>query len=194
MLEELFSSRARADVLALLFLNSTDRFYQRQIAELTGLPIRAVQREVEKLCTLELLIREENGNRIYYRANERAAVFPDLKRLVMKTRGPAYQLQQALQGAESIKLAFIYGSFASGEETAASDLDLFVVGGIPGRRLSALMREASDTLGREINTYLTSSEECRRKVTEGDSFVQNVLSQPKVFIIGDEQELRALAA
>lgn len=194
MLEELFSSRARADVLALLFLNSRDRFYQRQIAELTGLPIRAVQREVEKLCTLELLIREENGNRIYYRANERAAVFPDLKRLVMKTRGPAYQLQQALQGAESIKLAFIYGSFASGEETAASDLDLFVVGGIPGRRLSALMREASDTLGREINTYLTSSEECRRKVTEGDSFVQNVLSQPKVFIIGDEQELRALAA
>lgn len=194
MLEELFSSRARADVLALLFLNSTDRFYQRQIAELTGLPIRAVQREVEKLCTLELLIREENGNRIYYRANERAAVFPDLKRLVMKTRGPAYQLQQALQGAESIKLAFIYGSFASGEETAASDLDLFVVGGIPGRRLSALMREASDTLGREINTYLTSSEECRRKVTEGDSFVQNVLSQPKVFIIGDELELRALAA
>jgi predicted nucleotidyltransferase len=194
MLEELFSSRARADVLALLFLNSRDRFYQRQIAELTGLPIRAVQREVEKLCTLELLIREENGNRIYYRANERAAVFPDLKRLVIKTRGPAYQLRQALQGAESIKLAFIYGSFASGEETAASDLDLFVVGGIPGRRLSALMREASDTLGREINTYLTSSEECRRKVTEGDSFVQNVLSQPKVFIIGDEQELRALAA
>jgi predicted nucleotidyltransferase len=194
MLEELFSSRARADVLALLFLNSRDRFYQRQIAELTGLPIRAVQREVEKLCTLELLIREENGNRIYYRANERAAVFPDLKRLVIKTRGPAYQLRQALQGAESIKLAFIYGSFASGEETAASDLDLFVVGGIPGRRLSALMREASDTLGREINTYLTSSEECRRKVTEGDSFVQNVLSQPKVFIIGDEKELRALAA
>jgi predicted nucleotidyltransferase len=194
MLEELFSSRARADVLALLFLNSRDRFYQRQIAELTGLPIRAVQREVEKLCTLELLIREENGNRIYYRANERAAVFPDLKRLVIKTRGPAYQLQQALQSAESIKLAFIYGSFASGEETAASDLDLFVVGGIPGRRLSALMRGASDTLGREINTYLASSEEYRRKVTEGDSFVQNVLSQPKVFIIGDEQELRALAA
>jgi predicted nucleotidyltransferase len=194
MLEELFSSKARAEVLALLFLNSTERFYQRQIAELTGLPIRAVQREVEKFSSLDLLTREENGNRIYYRANERAAIFPELKRLVMKTRGPAYQLRQTLQGDESIALAFIYGSWASGNETATSDLDLFVVGNLSGRRLSALMRGTRSSLGREINTYLVTPEEYRTKVTVDDDFLLGVFNQPKVFIIGDEEKLRALSA
>ena len=193
MLEELFSSKARADVLAFLLLNSARKFYQRQIAELTGLPIRAVQREVERLCGLGLLIREENGNRVYYRVNERASIFPELKRLVLKTRGPANQLRQALQ-AENIRLAFVYGSFATGEESAMSDLDLFVVGDITSRRLSALTREVRDLLGREINTYLVTSEEYREKALQGDSFVQNVLSHPKVFIIGDEETLRTLAA
>jgi predicted nucleotidyltransferase len=194
MLEELFSSKARAEVLALLFLNSTERFYQRQIAELTGLPIRAVQREVEKFSSLDLVTREENGNRIYYRANERAAIFPELKRLVMKTRGPAYQLRQTLQDDESIALAFIYGSWASGNETATSDLDLFVVGNLSGRRLSALMRGTRSILGREINTYLVTPEEYRTKVTVDDDFLRGVFNQPKVFIIGDEEKLRALSA
>jgi hypothetical protein len=70
----------------------------------------------------------------------------------------------------------------------------FVVGNVSGRRLSALMRGTHDVLGREINTYLVTVEEYWRKVTAGDSFVQSVLSQPKVFIIGDEETLRALAA
>jgi DNA-binding transcriptional ArsR family regulator len=81
-----FSPQKRGPRFSRCFLNSTERFYQWQIAELTGLPIRAVQRAVEKFSSLGLLTREENGDRIYYRANERAAIFPELKRLVLKTK------------------------------------------------------------------------------------------------------------
>ena len=49
MLDELFSSKARIEILKLFIFNPKDRFYQRQISLETKQPIRAVQREVEKL-------------------------------------------------------------------------------------------------------------------------------------------------
>jgi predicted nucleotidyltransferase len=193
MLEQLFSSAARAKVLTLLLLNAADRFYQRQIAELTGLPIRAVQREVERLTHIEVLQRTDEGNRAYYQVNRDSFLFPELKGLVLKTAGLARLLNKALADSDAVRLAFVYGSYASGQETAASDVDLFVVGTITGRQLSALLRTFRDTMGREVNAYLATPEEFRQKVQGHDSFVQNVLNNPKVFIVGDEETLRTLA-
>lgn len=194
MLEQLFSSTARAKVLTLLLLNATDRFYQRQIAELTGLPVRAVQREVERLTRIGVLQRTDEGNRAYYQAVRDFFLFPELKGLVLKTAGLVRLLEHALTDSNAVRLAFVYGSYASGEETAASDVDLFVVGTTSGRQLSALLRASRDTLGREVNTYLVTPEEFRQRVQGRDSFVQNVLNNPKVFIVGDEETLRTLVA
>ncbi|MEJ5199003.1 MAG: hypothetical protein WHX53_08775, partial [Anaerolineae bacterium] len=69
MLESLFSSRARVKVLSLLLLNPESSFYLRQISRLTQLPIRAVQREVERLLALGLLKRSESGNQVHYQVD-----------------------------------------------------------------------------------------------------------------------------
>jgi len=194
MLELLFSSTARVKVLALLLLNPETSFYQREISVLTGLPIRAVQREVERLQTLGLLTSFTRGNQVHYQVNRDFFLFPELKSIFLKTVGLTALLGDALKEAENIALAFIYGSYAADQESTASDIDLLVVGTLSSRALHTTLQEAEKVVHREINYTLFSPEEFRTRAQTGNGFLHNVLTGPKLFLIGDENALRALVA
>ncbi|MGA9348320.1 MAG: nucleotidyltransferase domain-containing protein [Anaerolineae bacterium] len=194
MLELLFSSTARVKVLALLLLNPETSFYQREISALTGLPIRAIQREVERLQALGLLTSFTRGNQVHYQVNRDFFLFPELKSIFLKTVGLTALLGNALKEAENITLAFMYGSYAADQESTASDIDLLVVGTISSRTLHTTLQEAEKLTHREINYTLFSPEEFRTRAQTGNGFLRNVLTAPKLFLIGDEDALRALVA
>jgi hypothetical protein len=48
-------------------------------------------------------------------------------------------------------------------------------------------------LGREINPSVYPANEFRKKTAAGHHFLKTVLAGPKVFLIGDENELERLA-
>ncbi|HLC05400.1 MAG TPA: nucleotidyltransferase domain-containing protein [Anaerolineales bacterium] len=194
LLECLFTSQARVAVLELLLLNASDRFYLRQIAALTGQPVRAVQREVGRLTSAGLLKETRDGNRKYYQANREASVFPELRGLLLKTVGLGEVLREGIQGSPSdISLAFLFGSFARGTEDTSSDIDLMVIGNAPARDLANLLSSPGRTLGREINLVTMRPEELTERASTEDPFVQRVLREPKVFLVGTEDELREVA-
>ncbi|MEJ2212223.1 MAG: winged helix-turn-helix domain-containing protein [Anaerolineae bacterium] len=87
ILEVLFSSTARVQVLRLFLLNPDSQFYQREIERETGQPIRAVQREVERLEEIDLLLREPEGNRVFYRLNPDFPLLAELTALFQKDDG-----------------------------------------------------------------------------------------------------------
>jgi predicted nucleotidyltransferase len=178
----------------LLLLNEGRRYYQREIAELAGLPIRAVQRESARLTEIGLLRRVEDGNRVYFQANPACPIFPELKRILLKTVALESLLSGALAGDAQIEAAFIYGSYAANQETAASDIDLFVIGSISSRQLSAALSAVQAEIQREINYHLVTLEEFKERLARNDGFLHNVLGGHKIFVIGDEKALRALAA
>jgi predicted nucleotidyltransferase len=194
VLNELISSSARVKVLRLLLLNEGKRYYQREIADLLELPLRAVQREGARLTRIGLLHRIEDGNRVYFQANQTCSIFPELKRILLKTVALELLLSEALAQDGQIQVAFIYGSYAADWETVASDVDLFVIGSISGRQLSTVLSPAQTEIQREINYHLVTSEEFQERLTQGDGFLRNVLEGPKIFVIGNEETLQTLAA
>jgi predicted nucleotidyltransferase len=194
MLDVLFSSSARVKVLSLFLTNADRRFYQREIESLTGLPIRAVQREVGKLEAIGLLHKTVDGNRVYYEVNRSFFLFPELKSMILKTAGLGAFLQELLQGEGQIQVAFIYGSYAADQETSVSDIDLCVIGELSSRELHAGLSQAEQATHREINYTLFSPEEFRQKVRSQNGFLSNVLEGPKIFLKGDEDALQSLAA
>jgi predicted nucleotidyltransferase len=194
MLELLFSSSARVKILTLFLLNPESRFYQREIEGLTGLPIRAVQREVQRLVSLGLLQGTAEGNRVYYQVDRGFFLFPELKSMILKTAGLGSLLREKLQNEDRIKIAFIYGSYATDQEMTTSDIDLFVIGELPSKELHSAVKEAEEVAHREINYTLFSLEEFRRQARARNGFVLNVLEGQKVFLTGDEVALRALVA
>ena len=194
MLEKLISSSARVKIIRLLLLNEEKRYYQREIAELTGLPVRAVQREGIRLTEMGLLHRTEDGNRVYFQANPACSIFPELKRILLKTVALESLLGDALAGGEQIEIAFIYGSYAASRETISSDIDLFVIGFTSSRQLSTALRPVQAEIQRDVNYHLVTPEDLQEKILQGNGFLRNVLDGPKIFVIGNEETLRALTA
>jgi len=194
VLDKLITSSARVKVLKLLLLNEDQRYYQREIAELAGLPVRAVQREGAKLAEIGLLRRIEDGNRIYFQANPVCPIFPELKRILLKTVALEFLLGESLSRDRQIEVAFIYGSYAANQESSTSDVDLFVIGSILSRELSTAVRPVQADIQREINYHLVTPGEFRERIEKGDGFLRNVLEGPKIFVVGNEETLRALAA
>ena len=86
-LEALFSSMARVQVLRLFLFNPDRHFYQREIGRESGQPLRAVQREVDRLVGIGLLVRSAEGNRVFYTLNPDFSLLAELTALFQKEAG-----------------------------------------------------------------------------------------------------------
>jgi len=101
-------------------------------------------------------------------------------------RGPLLPLR------DRIDLAFVYGSVAGGRELAASDIDVLIVSGHDPRVLATVLAEAGEQLGREVNVTAYSTDEFRARVATGRPFLTSVLDGSKIWLLGDDAELRVL--
>ena len=181
--------QVRAELVRLLFADPAKEFHLRELARLSNLSIGTLQSEVRRLSGAGLLTSYRDGNRLYYRANTAHPIFPELQGLALKTTGLREQLAGALTGVPGVELAFVFGSQASGTAAAGSDVDLLVVGGVGLRELAPRLRPVTATLLREVNPHVLSRETFIAKARSGDAFITNVLAAPKLWIIGEADEL-----
>jgi predicted nucleotidyltransferase len=185
--------KARRGVLALLFGHPDRGFYLREIIKHAGAGASQVQKELTRLVAAGLLLREQRGNLVYFRANPQASVFDELRGIAAKTFGIADQVQAALGPfADRLDLAFIYGSVARGTASGASDVDLFLVGDVRLSEVVDEIAEAETKLKRTISPTIYPPAEFSEKVRERDHFISRVLKQPKLFLVGDDHALRKL--
>lgn len=186
--------KTRQAVLGLLYGNPDRSYYLREIERLTAAGVGPTQRELSLLARAGLVTRRRVGNQVHYRANSASPVFPEVRSLVLKTVGAAVVLRQALEPlSPKIQLALVYGSVARGEETAASDVDVLIVGDVAfGEAVSALV-PCQATLGREVNPTVYAWPEFAAKAREGHPFVRNVLAGSRIMLIGVDDDLTGLA-
>jgi predicted nucleotidyltransferase len=194
MLETLLGSKLRAKVLGWLFSHPDERFFVRQLTAFLQEDSTNVSRELARLEKTGILITTTEGKQKYYQANRQSPLFDELHGLVLKTAGVADVLRSALIPAkERVRAAFIFGSVASNQENRRSDVDVMVVGKTSFREVVSLLSPAEEKLRREVNAVVYPVAEYQKKVQEGHHFVKTVLEEKKIFLIGDEGELRKLA-
>jgi predicted nucleotidyltransferase/predicted transcriptional regulator with HTH domain len=194
MLETILGSKLRAKVLGWLFTHPDERYFVRQLTSLVKEDSTNVSRELARLEKTGILVLTTEGKQKYYQANRKSPVYDELHGLIVKTTGVADVLRSALAPlADRIMVAFIFGSIASGNEDRASDIDLMVVGAISFGKVVSLLTSAEEKLGRETNSVVYPIAEFKKKVKEDHHFVKTVLEEEKIFLMGDEGELRRLA-
>jgi uncharacterized protein len=187
-------TRTRRAILSLLYGHNDESYFLRQIVRITGFGLGPIQRELKQLNEVGVIRRSESGHQVYYQANPSSPVFKELKSLITKTIGVADALGNALAPlADRIELAFIYGSIARGEEKRQSDIDLLIVGRVSFSEVVKALHGAQETLGREINPTVYPIEEFRSRIAEEHYFIRDVLNSEKIFVTGDEHELKRLA-
>lgn len=107
ILEELFGSESRAKVLLVLLTNPKRRFYQRQIEFATQLPLRAVQRELERFTQIGLLYTWKEGNRTWYQLKFDDPFVNRLQSLILSISPPYDRLRAILHTKDSVRLALL---------------------------------------------------------------------------------------
>ena len=192
-LGDLLFGRTRGAILALLYGHADQSFYTRQIAREVDASIGTVQRELENLSKVGLIVRSSVGNQVFYQAKRDAPIFREMQALVNKTIGIFRVLRSALHPlAKRVLVAFVYGSVARKEETAQSDVDLLVIGKAKLDEVLSRLSTVEKSIGRPVNPTVYSVEEFKSKLASGNHFLTAVLKGQKVFLLGDEDELRKM--
>lgn len=186
--------QTRTAILSLLYGHPDESFYLRQLVRETGAGNGAVQREVRQLSDAGLIVRKTVGNLVFYQANRKSPVFSELRGLLLKTAGVRDVLREALAPLKNrIEVAFVYGSIAAQRDRAESDVDLMIVGDATFDEVVPRLSGAGKKLRREINPTIYPVREFRSKLDSGNHFLTSVLQSKKLFIFGNENDLRELS-
>lgn len=187
--DALFST-VQQRVLAYLFGQPERSFFATELIKLAGGGSGAVQRELARLEDSGLVSVSRLGTQKHYQANPKSPIFSELCAIAKKTVGLAEPLRTALKPlAKRISAAFVYGSVAKKQDTAASDIDLMVISAsLTYADLFAALEEASERLGRKVNPTVYSPQELAKRVKQGNAFVTRVLAQPKIWLVGSEND------
>lgn len=191
MLEQIVGSKGRAAILRSLFDGRHQSVHIRELARISRLSAPSLMREAKSLVRIGLLCESKDGNRVDYVANVVSPLYEVLERLVGKTDGAEVVLRDVFADSPS-KVVFIYGSRAKGSERTDSDYDLFVIGNEGLRSVSGRVRKAAEKVDVEINPYVIAPDEFARRMKAGDHFLKDIMSSPKRFLKGDENELARL--
>lgn len=187
--------QTRSAVLSALLLHPEASLHVRELARLTGASAGSLHRELRALADLGLLLRQEVGRQVHYRANPDHPVFEELAGLLRKTAGVADVLRDALAPlSDKVTFAFVYGSVAAGSERPGSDVDLMVLGAAGFGDLARALAGAQAALRREVNPTVMTPREFVQKLAARDGFARSVLQGPKLWLMGDESDLAELAA
>ena len=175
----------------MLFGIKEEYLHIREIERRSGLAIGSVREEALNLVELGVVVRRKDGNRTYYEPNKKHPLYPEIRRIVLKTCGLTDVLKAALN-KPGVRSAFVFGSVAAGTEKPDSDVDLMVIGDVGLRKVSGMLSGMSETVGREINPHVMSAEEFVRRRRKKEHFVSTVMAAQKVFVTGTEDELEAM--
>jgi len=182
--------RTRQGILAAILVRPEKAWFVSELARRMGVPSSSLQRELQDLKEAGILNSHRQGRMVYYQANADSPLFGDLRGLLLKTAGLVDVLADALKPlASKLRSAFVFGSIASGAEQSDSDIDLMVIGTVSPMELALPLRRARELLGREIKPTLYTPTELDKKRAAKDHFLTQVLDKPRLFVLGNKDEL-----
>ncbi|MCP8315401.1 MAG: nucleotidyltransferase domain-containing protein [archaeon] len=192
-LDRLFGSKTRIALLSKFMMDSNKQFYIRELSKELNIPYGMLHREVKNLASLGILAEEKKGKITLVSVNKKLPYFAELRGMMMKTAGLGDLMRGTLSELKGIRYALIYGSFASGEETESSDIDLLIVGNLSEEEVLKAVSQVEKEVRREINYILWSEKEFLKRVKSKHHLLEDVAKKPMIMLVGDEDEIRRAA-
>jgi len=188
-LTKIFKSKTRKALFRLYFTNPEKMYYLRELERILEIPVSMLRKELLSLEKSSIFISQKKGNLTYYFVNKSYPLFEEFKSIVSKTVGVEGTLKTHLEKIKGISAAFIYGSYAKKQDVALSDIDLFILGTPNETKLISTINRIEPRLKREINYNLYTKKDFQKKKSDHDPFIEEVIREAKIFLIGDARAL-----
>jgi len=187
ILKGLFTSKVRVKLLEHFLTHSNNSFYLRQLEKLLDEPGSPIGRELLNLEKIGILKSHNIGNQKHYQVNKEIFIYEELRTIFLKTT-IGQIIKKHLSVIEGIELAFIYGSFAKGEEYQQSDIDIMVIGNLTDKEVNKAISRCEEELKRTINYSLYDRKEVKTRLKKKDNFILTVFREPHIIILGSTND------
>ena len=211
MLEHLFGSKTRINLLRLFLNNPSQPYYLRELARKLKTQLNSVRREVNNLEKIGIVksvqlvnsaksgtgeklrkkkrerktrrhaVSLRTGSKKYFLADADFILYPELKGLLLKAQ---LLLERNFVGKiekMSKVKIFILTGIFVGMEGFVTDM--LLVGTVNRKRLAKIVKEFEKELGRNINYTVMSQQEYKYRQDITDRFLYDILENRKILIV-----------
>ncbi|KKL88131.1 hypothetical protein LCGC14_1927760 [marine sediment metagenome] len=186
-------SKLRRDLFRLYFNHPEKEYYIRELARILERPPAYVRRELMILQKSGLFTSEMKGNQKYFKLNDQYPLYKEIKSIISKTLGIEKSLRNIIEDTANIEMAFVFGSFAKGEEDMLSDIDMMIIGNPDEDEFIEKVSKLETEISREINYHIYSQNDFEGRIREEEPFINNVIKSDKIFLKGAEDDLQRIA-
>ena len=183
-----------AQILALLSGIAGNELHTNEIIRRVNGNPRAVQRALVNSEAGGLITSRRIGNLRLWRMNPTNPLYESMRELFGRTRGVPAKLASVLATSRGVRVAFLFGSYATAKDNPTSDIDLFVIGTLDWMKLAETLRSAGRQLGRVVNPIIWSEADFAEMPTANREFLDSVIAGPIIWLVGDRQDLDRLGS
>jgi len=160
MLEKLFTSKTRIQVLLKLFLNPKVSSYLRELAAEFKVSPACIKGELDGLAGAGYLERRQQGRSVYFRANTDHPFFPEIHSIVRKYIGIDRIVEHLMGALSPIESVYILDDYALGKDSGI--IDLLIVGSPPRNLLDGTRDGVEKKINRKIRIMILLPDEFER--------------------------------
>jgi predicted nucleotidyltransferase len=183
--------RTKQRILGVLFSQPDRAVHLRELARIAGVNASSIQREMQKLVEAGIVTKVARGNLQEFQANRECPLFEELCGFARKTFGIADVVRSALDGLP-IDVALIFGSMATGSESAHSDVDVLIISNTGYRDALDRAMAIEKQTGRPVNIKHFRADEFQALARSGNAFAMGIINGPKIFLKGGAHGLEAI--
>jgi hypothetical protein len=169
----LIASKTRIKLLVRLFFNPEAKSYLRELSNEFKVSTNSVREELNQLTKTKFLKSEKDGRQVYYMANRKHPLYPELRSMVNKVMGLDQVIDGIVNRLGDLELAFLVDDYAVGKDTGI--IDLLLIGNINEQHLNDLSKKTERYIKRKIRTLVLSKDEY-------EELRSNLDAKPKVLI------------
>lgn len=195
MIDALFGSKTRVKLLHLFLNNPGKSFYVREITRLIDEQINSVRRELSNMLEVGIITSDSADNKLYYEVNQRyeyyvpfRAIFADAAIEPAVTTVHANDWEDRVISLPGLRLAVAAGVLVKG---SPSQVDLLLVGELPGARVKAAIKEIEKQESRELNYAVIGYDEFYYRLSVRDKFITEILGGKHAVLFDAENILKS---
>lgn len=188
MLEHLITSKTRVKILKLLMFNQEKDYHLREISRLVSTSPIYAAKELDNLTKVNLVKKSKKANLNIYSINKECIFLSEFKQIFLKTDYFEELIKKEINN--KAKYCFIYGSFARGEETESSDIDIFLVSEMKEDELIKVIQGLEKITKREINYILWNEKTFAQRAANGHHLLREIKKNKVIMLVGNENEFK----
>ena len=188
MLRHIIPSDTRIKILELFYHNPDKNYYLRKVVREVEKEVNAVKRELDILEQEKVLLKEKRLNKVFYSLNKNYTLYEEFLRIFTKTDVLPSLIYDNLTKLGKLKFIAVSFNYPKRKIIKEDEVYLFIVGSIVVPEITNIVTEDEKTFGSELNYTVMTEEEFIFRKKNNDPFVWRFLKQPKVMLVGAEDE------